>query len=147
MRAWSYKNYKALVAFDPDDEIFIGRIVGINDVVGFHATTVKALKTAFHEAVDDYLATCAKLGKQPEREMSGNLMLRIAPEVHADAAIAAELAGKSLNQWAEDVLRRAVGEKVSEARQPRGRSGAPVRASGASLESAPRARRGSSSAR
>ena len=56
----------AVVGFDPDDEIFTGRIVGINDVVGFHATTVKALKTAFHEAVEDYLATCKGLGKRPE---------------------------------------------------------------------------------
>jgi predicted HicB family RNase H-like nuclease len=127
MRAWSYKNYKALVAFDPDDEIFIGRIVGINDVVGFHATTVKALKTAFHEAVDDYLATCAKLGKQPEREMSGNLMLRIAPEVHADAAIAAELAGKSLNQWAEEALRQAATDKTPEKKQTRSRRTASTR--------------------
>jgi predicted HicB family RNase H-like nuclease len=107
MRAWSYRNYRAAVAFDPDDEIFTGRIVGINDVVGFHGTTVKALKTAFHEAVDDYVATCKKLDKRPEREMSGNLMLRVAPQVHADAAMAAELAGKSLNQWAEEVLRSA----------------------------------------
>jgi predicted HicB family RNase H-like nuclease len=121
MRAWSYKNYKAVVGFDPDDEIFTGRIVGINDVVGFHATTVKALKTAFHEAVDDYLSACKKLGKRPEREMSGNLMLRVAPQVHADAAMAAELAGKSLNQWAEEVLRTAAGETAPERKQTRGK--------------------------
>jgi len=31
-------------------------------------------------------------------------MLRIPPEVHARAAMMAEAQGKSLNQWAADVL-------------------------------------------
>jgi predicted HicB family RNase H-like nuclease len=32
-------------------------------------------------------------------------MFRIAPEVHAKAALAAQLIGNSLNQWAEKVLK------------------------------------------
>lgn len=36
-------------------------------------------------------------------------MFRISPEVHRKAAQAAELSGKSLNQWAEEVLDRAAG--------------------------------------
>jgi predicted HicB family RNase H-like nuclease len=31
------------------------------------------------------------------------------PEVHRKAALAAELAGKNLNQWAEEVLGKAAG--------------------------------------
>jgi len=34
-------------------------------------------------------------------------MLRIKPSVHARIAVAAEAAGKSLNQWGEEVLERA----------------------------------------
>jgi len=34
-------------------------------------------------------------------------MLRVPPEVHAAASIAAQAAGKSLNQWAAEVLARA----------------------------------------
>jgi len=33
-------------------------------------------------------------------------MIRVAPETHANAALAAQLAGKSLNQWGEEALRR-----------------------------------------
>ena len=107
MSTMSYKGYTARVDFDDDDGIFYGRIAGIRDGVGFHADTVSDLRQAFHEAVDDYIETCAKLGKAPLRPYSGNVMFRIDPELHARAAIAAELAGKSLNQWGEDVLRRA----------------------------------------
>jgi predicted HicB family RNase H-like nuclease len=75
--------------------------------VSFHADTVKGLQDAFHEAVDDYLETCAKLGKEPQKAYSGRVMFRVDPEVHRKAVLAADLAGKSLNQWAEEVLTRA----------------------------------------
>ena len=103
-----YKGYAAKVEFDAEDRIFFGRLAGINDGVGFHADTVTDLVEAFHEAVDDYIETCAKIGKAPEKSYSGKLMLRIDPVLHARLARAAELAGKSLNQLGEDALNRAV---------------------------------------
>jgi predicted HicB family RNase H-like nuclease len=106
--AMTYKGYVARVEYDDGDGIFFGRLAGIRDGVGFHADTAQALKAAFHEAVDDYLETCAKVGKPPDKPYSGRVMFRVAPEIHARAALAAQLAGKSLNQWGEDVLRDAV---------------------------------------
>lgn len=102
--ALSYKGYHAAVAFDADDAILTGRIAGINDVIGFHAEDARGLVAAFHEAVDDYLETCAKLGKPPERTYSGRVMVRIKPDIHARAALAAQLAGISLNQFSEEAL-------------------------------------------
>lgn len=107
MSVMTYNGYSARVEFDADDEIFHGTIAGIRDVVGFHADTVADLKAAFHEAVDDYLAACAKIGKQPDKEFKGSLMLRIKPETHRAAAVAAQAQGKSLNQWADEALSRA----------------------------------------
>jgi predicted HicB family RNase H-like nuclease len=103
-KALSYKGYNARVEFDAEDDILVGRVLGIADVVGFHAKDVAGLHAAFHEAVDDYLETCARIGKEPQRSFSGNLMLRVDPSVHANAAIAAEMSGKSLNQWSEEVI-------------------------------------------
>jgi predicted HicB family RNase H-like nuclease len=108
----SYKGYQARVEFDSEDEVFFGRIAGINDVVSFHGDTVADLKAAFHEMVDDYIETCAKIGKSPEKPYSGNRMLRVDSSVHAKAALAAELAGKSLNQWGEEVLAAAAKAQV-----------------------------------
>ena len=67
------------------------------------------LRDAFHEAVEDYIETCARIGKEPKKTYSGKVMFRVSPEVHRKAALAAELSGKSLNQWAEEVLGRAAG--------------------------------------
>ncbi|QKC85759.1 type II toxin-antitoxin system HicB family antitoxin [Mesorhizobium sp. NZP2077] len=107
MKVLAYKGYAARIEFDAEDEIFTGKIAGIRDVVGFHADTVADLKAAFHEAVDDYVETCKKVGKEPQKPYSGNLMLRVDPRVHTAIAIAAELAGKSLNQWGEEALAKA----------------------------------------
>lgn len=113
MSVLKYRNYVARVEFDPEDEVFVGHLAGINDIVGFHGDSVDGLKAAFREAVDDYLETCAKLGKKPERPFSGRVMFRVDPEVHASAALAAELAGKSLNQWAEETLSQAARRATS----------------------------------
>jgi len=107
MNSLHYRGYAARVEFDGEDDIFVGHVAGLNDVVGFHADNVDGLKAAFHEAVDDYLAACEKLGKAPERPYSGKVMFRISPEVHARAALAAQLSGLSLNQWAERALKEA----------------------------------------
>jgi predicted HicB family RNase H-like nuclease len=113
MNVMSYKGYAARIEFDAEDEIFFGNIAGISDVIGFHANTVEDLKSAFHEAVDDYLDTCRKIGKEPQKSFSGKMMFRVDPDVHARAARAAELAGKSLNQWAEEVLASAADKSAA----------------------------------
>ena len=101
----AYKGYHAMVSFDAEDRILVGRIVGINDVIGFHADSLADIEAAFHEAVDDYLETCARIGKEPEREYSGRFLVRLDPATHARVATAAELLGRSINQFSEDALR------------------------------------------
>jgi predicted HicB family RNase H-like nuclease len=49
----SYKGYRDTVEYTGDDRIPVGRIIGINDVIGFHADNVDDLISAFQEAVDD----------------------------------------------------------------------------------------------
>ena len=107
MKAMKYKSYFAKVEFDAEDRIFVGHIIGIRDVVGFHGESVEELEQSFKEAVDNYLDACKKLGQKPNKPYSGNLMLRIPAEVHAAVAAAAEADGKSINQWAAGVLESA----------------------------------------
>jgi predicted HicB family RNase H-like nuclease len=112
MNLLSYKGYTAAVEFDADDRLLVGRIAGINDVVGFHGADAEAIVAAFHEAVDDYLETCAAIGKAPEKAYSGKLMIRTDPAVHAQAALAATIEGVSLNQFAERALRETAEETM-----------------------------------
>ena len=107
MNSMSHRGYLAVIEYDDEDGLFFGRLAGIRDGVGFHGETVDELREAFREAVDDYIETCAKIGKTPQKPYSGQLMVRVDPQVHADAALAAELAGKSLAKWTEEKLREA----------------------------------------
>lgn len=108
MNTMKYLGYTARIEFDDRDNLFVGRLLGISDVIGFHADNVAGLRTAFEEAVDDYLDTCAAIGKKPEKPASGKLLLRVSPELHAAALVKAQAVGKSLNQWAAEELSRAV---------------------------------------
>ncbi len=110
MKTMTYKGYAARIEYSDEDNCFVGHVAGINDVVGFHGESVTELRTAFEEAVDDYLETCEKLNRSPQRPYSGRIMLRIPPQVHAAVATAAEISGKSINQWATDTFAHAVGQ-------------------------------------
>ena len=106
MNSMKHKGYNARIEYRDDDECFVGHVAGVKDVIGFHGESVTELKEAFIEAVDDYLECCAAVGKSPQKPYSGNLMLRIPPEIHAAVATAAQISGKSINQWAAAALYR-----------------------------------------
>lgn len=108
MTVMTYKGYTARIEYSHEDDCFVGHIAGIQDVVGFHGDSVAELHAAFAEAVDDYLETCARLGRSPQKPYSGKLMLRIDPLLHAQAAAIAEAKGKSLNAWTQEVLQQAI---------------------------------------
>ncbi len=108
MNAMMYNGYAARVEYDAEDRIFTGRLAGIDDIVTFHGESVKELETEFKTAVDGYLDMSERAGKPAQKPYSGRVMLRVPSEIHAAAAVAAEASGKSLNQWATEVLRRAV---------------------------------------
>lgn len=75
MSTMVYKGYAARIEYSDEDSCFIGHIAGIKDIIGFHADSVNELKQAFYEAADDYLATCEKLGRAPQKPYSGKLMV------------------------------------------------------------------------
>jgi predicted HicB family RNase H-like nuclease len=103
-----YKEFAARVEYSDADGCFIDHIAGIRDVVGFHGESVAELRAAFEEAVDDYLATCKKLKKEPNKPYSGQFRLRLPPELHARAAMAAEMHGQSLNAWVFEVIEKSI---------------------------------------
>ena len=78
-----YKGYSADIAYNEEDRCLVGHIAGITDIVGFHADTVAELQVAFEEAVEDYLETCEKLNKPPQKSYSGNWSLSLTRTMQA----------------------------------------------------------------
>ncbi len=110
MNTMNHGGYTARIEFDERDGIFVGRILGLRSIISFHGETVAQLRREFAVAVRDYLRDCEEQGVQPEKAASGKLMLRVPPEVHSRAIVAAQAKGKSLNQWATEALQRAVAD-------------------------------------
>lgn len=107
--AMKYKGYHGSINYSPADDCLHGRLLNINDVISYEGNSLKEIKAAFKESVDDYLIHCSEIGKNPDKPFSGKVMFRIAPAVHAKVALAAQLEGVSLNQWAEQALEKAAG--------------------------------------
>ena len=108
MNTLTYKGYTAKIEFDPDDNIYVGHIIGIRDTVGFHGETASELKNAFYEAVDFYLESCKKADRDPNKPFSGKFVVRVDSSLHGEMAVAAIKNGKSLNQWVADTLNQAI---------------------------------------
>jgi predicted HicB family RNase H-like nuclease len=117
-----YRGYVASMIFDAEDKVIVGRVLDIDDIITFHGESVDEFESNFHAVVDDYITACEKLGAVPEKPVSGRLMLRVSPTVHAAALKAAARKGLSLNKWAEQALSTA-SRKRSSQRTSRDRTG------------------------
>lgn len=93
-----YKGYFGSCEMCFDENILTGKIEFINSLVTFEASTPQELEDEFKNAVDDYLQTCAELGYEPEKSMSGTFNVRVGPEVHKEAAVYAMDHDISMNQ-------------------------------------------------
>lgn len=99
-----YKDYYASVHFSSEDEVFHGKVLGINDLITFEGSSVKELKKAFQEAVEDYLETCMEIGKEPNKTYKGTFNVRIPANLHKDAALFAALNNVSLNDFIKTAI-------------------------------------------
>lgn len=104
MNTMTYKGYLGSVAYSEKDNVFFGKIEGINGLVNFEGESVKELTDAFHEAVDDYLAYCADEGIEPEKSYTGVLNVRLKPAVHRQIAMLAKQAGMTINSYIKETL-------------------------------------------
>jgi predicted HicB family RNase H-like nuclease len=66
MNTLTYKAYTARMEFDKRDNILIGKLLGISDIIAFHADNVTELRSAFEKAVEDYLECCEKSANHPK---------------------------------------------------------------------------------
>lgn len=102
------EGHKAVINFDPDIGMFRGEFTGLAGGADFYAADVAGLQREGATSLRVYLEACAKDGTEPLAKASGALNLRVAPELHRAATLAAKAHGKSLNQWASEVIAQAV---------------------------------------
>ena len=99
-----YKGYFSNVEYSAEDGVLHGKIEGINDLVTFESENAADIEKEFHTAVDDYLAFCKQVGKEPDKAYKGTFNVRVKPELHRAVASRAIKNGISLNQAVEQAL-------------------------------------------
>ncbi|OAV65681.1 hypothetical protein Barb6_02799 [Bacteroidales bacterium Barb6] len=104
MNTLKYKDYIGTVSYSEDDEVFFGKVEGINGLVNFEGNSVYELRKAFEEAVDAYLDYCSQEGLSSDKHYTGTLNIRISPELHRKIAYRAKKTGVTINAYIKDTL-------------------------------------------
>ena len=100
-----YKGYTGSVEYSEEDNCLFGKVQGMTkDGITYEGATVDELTADFHDAVDTYLQLCEEKGIQPRKPYTGVLNIRLTPEMHSSAAMAASRAGITINAF----IRKAV---------------------------------------
>lgn len=100
--------YIAVITYDPDIELFRGEFVGLNGGADFYAADVKSLHQEGKVSLKVFLDACKEEGIDPRKAFSGKLNLRIDPDLHESASVAAAASNRSLNQFINDALRQSL---------------------------------------
>ena len=105
--------YAHVGLFKQDVQLAVQNQIGISKrvviaLVSYEGNNAQELIADFHGAVDDYLELCAQQGKEPERAYKGSFNVRISPELHKQAVVAAMSHNMTLNSFVESSIAQAV---------------------------------------
>ena len=103
-----YKGYVGSLEFSEEDAIFYVKVIGIRSLISYEGENARDLVSDFHTAVDDYLTMCEAEGLAPEVAYKGSFNVRVSPEIHKQAVIAAISRQMSLNKFVETSIEQAV---------------------------------------
>ena len=104
MNIMEINNYRALIQYDPEIEMFRGEFLGLNGGADFYANDIEGLKKEGAVSLNVFLEMCAEDGVEPKKNYSGKFNIRIPSELHEDIASVAISEGKSINQWVVETL-------------------------------------------
>ena len=105
-----YKGYTGSVEYSEDDKCLHGKVLGMTkDGIIYEGETVGELTKDFEGAIDDYLQMCEEKGIAPRKPYTGVLNVRLSPEIHSSAAMAASNEGISINAVIKNAVARALG--------------------------------------
>jgi len=113
MSTMKYKGYYGSIEASPEDNCLYGKLEYIRPLVSYEGQTVAELQQAFHEAVDDYLADCERLGVEPEKPCKGSFNVRVGQQRHLRIAL---LVGKGKSAKSiNDFVVRAIDHELERA--------------------------------
>lgn len=104
-----YKDYIGSVEYDEERICLFGKVQGMPKInIRYDGHSVAELTSNFHHAVDNYLARCKEKGTTPRKPFMGGFSVRLTPEMHAQAALAASSEGITLNAFVRNAISNAL---------------------------------------
>ena len=100
-----YKGYHGTVAYNSEDNMLVGSVVGVQDSLNYNGNSTDEIKAAFQNCIDEYLEICRAIGKEPDKEYKGSFNVRIPQELHRQADLEAKKREISLNQFVQEAIR------------------------------------------
>ncbi len=82
MKTITYKGYTAEIIYSDEDGCFVGHLVNIDDIVGFHGDTDEELRVAFEDVVDLYIKVQEQPENLPQKHFAGRLLSRLRQALH-----------------------------------------------------------------
>jgi len=104
----TYKGYIGSVHFSADDNVFFGKIEGVNDLITFEGKTVQELKNAFCYMVNEHIKDCEAENIPVEKSYKGSFNIRLTPDLHRRAAIYAKIHGTTLNAFVKKSIEQSL---------------------------------------
>jgi predicted HicB family RNase H-like nuclease len=98
---------KAVPSFDPEINLFRGEFTGLNGGADFYAATVDELHKEGKISLKVFMDGCREKGIEPRRNFSGRFNVRLEPDVHEAAVMAAAAEDMSLNEWVSEAIAEA----------------------------------------
>ena len=82
MKTMTYKGYTAEIIYSDEDECFVGHIVNIDAISGFHGDTDEELRDAFENMVELYIETLAEPEISTQKQNAGGFWARLRQAFH-----------------------------------------------------------------
>lgn len=93
-----YKGYEGTAVLDMERMVCRGKVLLIDDLVTYESAIPSELQKQFEEAVDDYIQTCAELGRPAKVPLKGQFNVRLSPAIHKQLVLRAASDDISLNE-------------------------------------------------
>jgi predicted HicB family RNase H-like nuclease len=106
MDVLTYRGFTGSVHFSAEDDVFFGKVEGINDLITFEGGSVSELKSAFRYVIDEHMKDCENENIPAEKSYKGSFNLRLTPDLHRRAVIMAKSQGSTLNAFVKDSIER-----------------------------------------
>lgn len=82
MKTMTYRGYTAEINYSDEDECFVGHIVNIDAIAGFHGDTDAELREAFENMVDLYIKVLEEPENPPQKHNTGGFWARLREAFH-----------------------------------------------------------------